>query len=299
MKTVKTVVCVLLALVIFAGTLGGLAMLAAKSVVSDPDALARGIADEKYDALVCSFVRGDVEHAMLLLSVDEDLFEKSVSDAEIIEAAHGMLTAATRRILTNDRGPLPGFTSDKLREAIQNDIHGFAAEHGLEVEDGAVDEVYVYLCDRVTSQIMIADESYLDKIPDLSRLQNLLDLWYAPFAAALLCAVMIVILRLREPARALTAVAAPAYFASLIGFVVFRVIQTKDYISNLSLDSSMLREFLVRLYRIASASFVKYFGIALAASLVLLTAALVLTALSRPNKKEKAPGASALTEAEN
>lgn len=287
MKIVKTVACVILALIIFAGVFGGTAMIAANGVVSDPPALAEKIADAEYDAAVCAAVRDEIDRAMMLLSVSENIFDGNVTDADINEASHTMLAAVTARILRRDDSPLPEFSNEKLRAAIRADIEKYAEEHDLEADADAPDEVYSYICGRVTDQIRVASEKYIDKVPDLTKLEKLISMWYIPFAAAFVCAAAIFVIRRRELVRALTAVTIPVYAASFIGLVVFRVLEAKDYISKVSLDRSILREFLIRVYRIAVGSFARAFGIALIAALVLLAVNVVTAALFGLGGKEK------------
>lgn len=271
MRVFKTIICILLAVIVFAGVFSGTAMLAANSVLSsDPIKLAEIIADEDYDAMMLSSVRAEVDRAKLLLSLDDEVFDNSVSDADISEAAHKILAAVISRILENNGAPLPEFESDKLLDAITENINSYAEAHDLIVEEGSAAEVYDYIRLRVTDQMRIASESYINKIPDLSRVKSLLSMWYLPLIAAIVCAALIFVIRRREAVRALNTVTIPVYSAAFFGYVISRIFSIKDYLSKVSLDESMLREFLIRFYRITFGSFEKCFGIALAVALVLL-----------------------------
>ena len=278
MKVFKTIVCVILALMVFVCTLGGTSMLAARRIVSEPDRIAELVCDESYDTAICETVRNEVDRAKLLLSLSEDIFEKNVSDAEIVESAHAAFKAVMRRVLDGDEAPLPEFESFALLEAIRADIAAYAAEHDLQAEDGSAEEVYDYIRMRVNAQLRIVNESYLEKVPDLSPVQKAFSFWFVPMIVAAVCAALIFVIRRKELVRALNTVTVPVYSAALLGFVISRVLTVKDYVSKVSLDQSMLREALIRIYRVTVGSFEKCFGIALIAAVVLLVCDIALVA---------------------
>ncbi len=287
MRIVKTAVCVILAVFIFFGVFGGIAMLSARGLISDPEALAEKLADDEYDAKMRETVSDDIDLAVLLLSLDKKTFDANVSGEDIDAASHAMISALMHRILRGGDRELPAFESEKLLDAIRRDIADYAAEHELIAEEGAAEEVYEYIYGRVTDQIRVISESYLEKIPDLNGVQKWLSVWYVPFCAAAFFAVIIFVIRRKEILRALNAVTIPVYAASFTGYVVFRILEVKDYLTKVSLEQSMLRELLIRIYRVGVSSFRRCFGIALIASLVLLVADIVLISIFGTGKRKQ------------
>ena len=270
MNTLKRIVCVLLAFLMFVSLIFGILSLTTYYITEDPDYILDRTVDGEYDEAVHQSVNDGVARAMMLISLQEYVFTNSVSNEEIDEISHQTLLATYKKLFLDPDTVLPVFESQSLKEAIVREFEIYASENGLVLEDGSAEEVYEYLCSDVTYSLRAVGEGYIEKLSGLPALRSKLIYGYAAIAAAVVFAAGIILLRRRDIVSGIHMAIIPVYFSSFIVFVLSSMLLAKNYIANISLADSLLRELMIRFY-----DFV--FGEYSRVSLIVLIPAAVLT----------------------
>ncbi|MBO4452870.1 MAG: hypothetical protein J5793_02940 [Clostridia bacterium] len=280
MKALKTVAVVLLAVLLFAGVFAGIALCSLGSLLSDPERLARETADEEYFYTLHESVERSVElTAQSLISIDKEVIVSGIDFAGIDERAVQSLEVTYRRILTGESEPLPEYESRKLYDTINASIEEYAAENGLIVEEGSAAEIYEYVRDDIDAVIWVVRDNYINKLSFVPKYLQYFDYRFVPFVISAVCAAAIAAVYRKKIFVAINVVCTAFFAGSFLPFLLSSLLVSRDYISNLALADSMLRELFIRVYRLTFGGIKAFSAPFFAVSLVLLIASIAVIAV--------------------
>ena len=285
MKIFKNILSVLLCIILFLCTIVSCVLLSCSFTLQNTKSLAEKICNESYNTVMKDNVKSEIESATMLLSFDSETFVGVVPDSEFEEASLSYTVWLLNRVINNRDDEMPTFESQRLMDAVIEALENFSVENDMKVDEGSDTEVYEYLCSKITDAMISVNDAYINKI-DLTRIVKLTSFWYAPTAVCVILIVLIFLLGLKNKPMTFIKITSSVWFGSFTVHILSAMLVIKNYISNMVLSASLLREFLINIYKAFFGNWTAISGITATLALIGFIVSVIFASLPKKSQTE-------------
>lgn len=286
MKVVKRIISVVLAIVIFLSIIAMTLLEVANQVLSSPENLAYNVIEDEYAGTLYNEVYNDLNGFLSLVVIQTKDFEDVLTEDLIRMEGLKALTVTLTKTFGGETDEYV-FESSELLSRIDERLDLYSKEYGIEYEDGAAEDVYKLITEKVTGRLRVISDSYVGIIaPYALKLERVSNFWYLPLLLALVCFAGMIVLELKKLRTALYTAVLPCYLASFTTLAFSFIMLKKDYLANVVLAEGTFKYACHRVYDIAF-GYLK--NISLMLTVLFLVSAIVIIALIfiLPDRKDR------------
>ncbi len=225
----RSVFSAVLCVLIFVSFTAGLLTMALDNTFDSSADLAIRAADEEYCRKMHEELMIALEKKMALVVIKtEDIAD--LLDEDELAGETRLATAAVMGEIFGGSAGAWTYENEELKVRIETLLGEYAAENGIEYEDGSAERVYGLICETVTSELRALPESYTAKAaPTAEKLQKVLDFKVVPLVLFVILTAAELLIMKRHLKTGIYSVVLPTYLGAFTVLAASSIMYAKDY----------------------------------------------------------------------
>ncbi len=247
-RALRKILTAVLCVVMFLSLVTGIVAAMMNSTLKDSSSLVIDVVNAEYNDILYRSLTEELEKKMALVVIKPEDISDIITEELVQDVAPVSTGSLINRLFGGD-DDIWEYKSDELRARIDELLVNYAAQMGIEYEEGSGDQVYEMICDVVSSEMNVIPQAYISKVaPFVVKLGKLCSYWYVPVIVYAVCVIAVLLIGRKRIKNAIYNAVLPSYFATFTVFAVSAVLYSKDYLAKTIIKNEAFQHLLRQIY---------------------------------------------------